>query len=508
MESRKPSTMLVVSVLAIIIALIMIGVLFLQVDIHGPIVISTCVVCFCGVVFLKVGYRDIEKSMIESVVVAMQSIFIMWTVGAVIGTWIKSGIVPSMIYYGLKILSPSIFLFASFVICSIVSLATGTSWGTIGTIGLSLLGISFGLGLPSPVVAGAIISGSYFGDKMSPLSDTTILAPAVAGTDLFLHIKAMLWTTGPTYAIVSAVLLFIGFRFAGGSLDAAKIEAMLSIMRHEFWINPAALIAPIVVIVLSMSKKPALPSIWAGIFIALAFIGIQGGGLKEMFNALQNGYSSTLASTLALDSTDMNAVAKFVADNGLTATPDVILQAAKDIVRLVNRGGMQSMNWTVSLMVMALAFGGAMERCGFFSAILDAIMKRVRTLTGLIFATGISSLLSNCFLGDAYLAIAVPGRIYKPAFDKMGLHPRMLSRTLEDWGTLTAGLVPWCTGGVFCAGTLGVPTLTYLPYAFLLWMNPIVAVIVTYLGIGIYWSAPNGDPVRGGKTRPPELLKE
>ncbi|MDO5115591.1 MAG: Na+/H+ antiporter NhaC [Synergistaceae bacterium] len=501
MEPRKPSLLLVCAISSIIVALIMFGVLFWKVDIHGPIVIATCIVCFCGVAFLKIGYRTLEESMINSVLVAMQSIFIMWTVGVVIGTWITSGIVPSMIYYGLEILSPSIFLLASFIICSIVSLATGTSWGTVGTIGLSLLGISLGLGIPAPIVAGAIISGAFFGDKMSPLSDTTILAPAVAGTDLFLHIKAMIWTTGPTFVIVSVILLFMGFQFSGGNLESAKIDAMLAIMRNEFWISPIAFIAPLVVIGLSASKKPALPSIWAGILIAMAFIAVQGHGPVDMFNALQNGYTSTLAKTLSTAVEDISIITKFIADNELSVAPEVVIQAAKDITRLVNRGGLQSMNWTVSLMVLALAFGGAMECCGFFNVILETIMKGVKTVPGLIFATGVSSLLSNCFLGDAYLSIAVPGRIYKPAFDKMGLHPRMLSRTLEDWGTLTAGLVPWCTGGVFCAGTLGVATLTYLPYAFLLWMNPIVAVVITYLGIGIYWKDINGEPVLG-KKRP------
>lgn len=481
--------------------LITFGVLYWKVDIHGPLAAALCVVSLCGVFFLKVSYKTLEQSMINSIMVAMQSIMILWSVGVVIGTWISAGIVPSMIYYGLEILSPQIFLFASFVICSIVSLATGTSWGTVGTVGLSLLGISFGLGIPAPIVAGAIISGSYFGDKMSPLSDTTVLAPAVAGTDLFLHIKAMIWTTGPTYIIVSAILLLMGTKYSSGTIEVEKINAMLAIMQSEFWISPIALLAPALVIFLSVKKVPALPSIWAGIAVAMVFIVIQGHGPVDVFHIFQNGYKSSIANNLGFGDDNLAAAALFISENGLDITPDIVVASAKDIAGLVNRGGLQSMNWTVSLMVIALSFGGAMECCGFFSVILATVMKRVRRVPGLILATGVSSLLSNCFLGDAYLSIAVPGRIYKPAYEEMGLHPRMLSRTLEDWGTLTAGLVPWCTGAVFCSGALGVSAWAYMPYAFLLWMNPIVAVIITYCGIGIYWNGPNGEPVRS-RTRP------
>lgn len=501
MKSGKKLLLLTWVVCIATAVLITFGVLIWKVDIHGPLAAALCIVSLCGVFLLKIHYKTLEQSMIDSIMVAMQSIMILWSVGVVIGTWISAGIVPSMIYYGLEILSPSIFLFASFFICSVVSLATGTSWGTVGTVGLSLLGISFGLGIPAPIVAGAIISGSYFGDKMSPLSDTTVLAPAVAGTDLFLHIKAMLWTTGPTYIIVSVILLFMGTRYSNGTIEVEKIQAMLAIMQNEFWISPIALVAPAVVIFLSVKKVPALPSIWAGIAIAMVFIVIQGHGPIDMFQIFQTGYKSTLSNNLASGIDNFAAAAQFISEHKLTATPEIVIASAKDIASLVNRGGLQSMNWTVSLMVIALSFGGAMECCGFFTVILSTVMKRVRRVPGLIFATGVSSLLSNCFLGDAYLSIAVPGRIYKPAFEEMGLHPRMLSRTLEDWGTLTAGLVPWCTGAVFCTGALGVSAWEYVPWAFLLWMNPIVAVILTYCGIGIYWQDPSGEPIRS-RTRP------
>ena len=393
-------------------------------------------------------------------------------------------------------------------ICSVVSLATGTSWGTIGTIGLSLLGISLGLGIPAPMVVGAVVSGSYFGDKMSPLSDTTILAPAVAGTDLFLHIRAMMWTTGPSCVIVSAILIYLGFGFADGTLETVKIQAIMKIMEAEFWISPVTLLVPVTVIVLSAMRKPALPSLWTGVFMALAMMVFQGKSITEIFNSIQWGYTAQFSKELLAGAESPEVLVKFIADSGLNLAFEVITGAAKDIVKLVSRGGMQSMNWTASLMVIALVFGSAMEACGFFTAVVEAIIKRVKTVPGMITATGISSVLGNAFLGDAYLAIVVPGRIFKPAFEKMGLHPRMLSRTLEDFGTLTAGLIPWCTGGVFIAGTLGVPTLEYLPYAHLLWVNPLAAIIITYMGIGIFWSGKDGESVKGGKTRPAELMEK
>jgi len=506
MEPRKPSLGLAVVLLLIVAGMIASTVLIFQTDIHITLILSAMLVGCVGVVGLKYDYATIEKGVIDGIMTGMQACLILYTVGPLIGTWIISGVVPTMIYYGLAILSPAIFLFAALIITSIVSLATGTSWGTTGTVGIAIMGIALGLGVPAPLTAGIVISGAYFGDKMSPLSDTTNLAPAVAGTDLFQHIRAMCWTTGPTYVIVAIITIVIGFKYSGGTLDTAKIAAIQALMDAEFWINPIALIAPIAVIGLSAMSKPALPSLWAGIFIALVFAAVQGVGIGDILNIMQNGYSPTVSAAIANAGEDAAALTKALADNHITGiAPDVAAAAAKDVVSLMERGGLQSMNWTISLILCAFTFGFTMDTCGFLKVLLEAIMKPIKSVGGIVAATIASCFVCNLFLGDQYLAIAMPGTMFRPAFQAKGLHPRMLSRSLEDCGTLTSVLVPWNTCGAYQSGVLGVPTFQYIPYAFLNYLNPIIAILMTYMGIGIAWRGKEGEPVLGGKTRPAEL---
>ena len=505
MERRKPSLGLAILVFAAAAAMIAATVLVWEVDIHITLVLSALVAGTIGILFLKYDYESIEKGIIEGIMTGMQACLILYTVGPLVGTWIVSGVVPSMIYYGLSILSPSIFLLATLIICTIVSLATGTSWGTAGTVGIALMGIAIGLGIPAPLTAGIIISGGYCGDKMSPLSDTTNLAPAVAGTDLFQHIRAMCWTTIPTYIIVAVITLVLGFGYAGGELDTGKIAAMQALMDAEFWISPIAFIAPAVVIALSAMGKPALPSLYAGIFVAAGFAAFQGIGIGEILNIMQYGYVPTISADIAGAGEDAAALAKVLADNAITIEPKIALEAANDIVKLMERGGLQSMNWTISLIICAFTFGSTMEVCGFLKVMLEAIMKPIKSVGGMVTATLISCFVCDLFLGDQYLSIAMPGRMFKSAFDEKGLHPRMLSRTLEDAGTLVSVLIPWNTCGAYHSGVLGVSTFEYAPYAFLNYLNPIIASAMTFMGIGIFWRGKDGEPVHGGKTRPENL---
>lgn len=505
MERRKPSLGLAILVFAAAAAMIAATVLVWEVDIHITLVLSALVAGTIGILVLKYDYASIEKGIIEGIMTGMQACLILYTVGPLVGTWIVSGVVPSMIYYGLSILSPSIFLLATLIICTIVSLATGTSWGTAGTVGIALMGIAIGLGIPAPLTAGIIISGGYCGDKMSPLSDTTNLAPAVAGTDLFQHIRAMCWTTIPTYIIVAVITLVLGFGYAGGELDTGKIAAMQALMDAEFWISPVAFIAPAVVIALSAMGKPALPSLYAGIFVAAGFAAFQGIGIGEILNIMQYGYVPTISADIAGAGEDAAALAKVLADNAITIEPKIALEAANDIVKLMERGGLQSMNWTISLIICAFTFGSTMEVCGFLKVMLEAIMKPIKSVGGMVTATLISCFVCDLFLGDQYLSIAMPGRMFKSAFDEKGLHPRMLSRTLEDAGTLVSVLIPWNTCGAYHSGVLGVSTFAYAPYAFLNYLNPIVASLMTFMGIGIFWRGKDGEPVHGGKTRPENL---
>ena len=504
-EPKIPSLGLSILVFLVVAAMIAAAALVWETDIHIVLIFGALLAGLIGVFYLGNPYSKVEKGIIDGIMVGMQACLILYTVGPLIGTWISSGVVPSMIYYGLSILSPSIFLFATLFVCSVVSLATGTSWGTAGTVGIALLGIAIGLGIPAPLTVGIIISGGYFGDKMSPLSDTTNLAPAVAGTDLFQHIRAMCWTTGPTYVIVVLITLVLGARYAGGTLDYSKIEAIQSILAAEFWISPIAFLAPAVVIVLSAMRKPALPALWTGIFVAVVFALVEGTGFGDILEIMQNGYVPALSAEIVGAGEDAAALAKILADNGINFDPKVALEAANDIVTLMEAGGLQSMNHTISLILCAFTFGSTMDVCGYLKVMLEAIMKPIKSVGGMVTAVIMSCFVCDIFLGDQYLSIAMPGTMFKSAFDKSGLHPRMLSRSLEDAGTLLSVLIPWNTCGAYHAGVLGVPTFEYLPYAFLNYLNPIVAIVMSYMGIGIFWRGKDGEPVRGGKTRPAEL---
>lgn len=508
-EFKKPTLIASFMLLIIVAALIAVTVLVWGIDIHITLIFGAIIATFYGIVALKYDYETLEKGIIDGIMTGMQANLILMTVGCLIGTWIVTGVVPSMIYYGLSILSPSIFLLATLIICSIVSLATGTSWGTSGTVGIALMGIALGLGIPAPLTAGIVISGAYFGDKMSPLSDTTNLAPAVAGTDLFQHIRAMVWTTGPTYLIVAAITIVIGFRYSGGDLDYAKIQGLQTLLAAEFWISPVTLLAPAVVIGLSAMRKPAIPSLWAGVGVALVFGIFQNigsgdivGAIGNLVDIMNNGYSPALSAELA--EAEGEALAALLASNNLNLLPEIALEAANDIVELMARGGLQSMMWTISLIICAFTFGSVMETIGCLKVMLEAIMKKVSNVGGMVTAVILSCFVSNVFLGDQYLSIAMPGRMFKSAFDEAGLHPRMLSRSLEDSGTLVSVLIPWNTCGAYHFSVLGVPTLQYAPYAFLNYLNPIVAIVLTYMGIGISWRGKDGEPVVA-RTRPANL---
>ncbi len=475
-----------------------------ETDVHVPLVLSTMVAGILAMTRMKVSWAVLEDAMLSSILMGMQAVLILYTVGMLIGSWMLSGVVPSMISYGLNVISPSIFLIATLLICSVVSLATGTSWGTAGTVGIALLGIGSGLGIPAPICAGFVVSGAYFGDKMSPLSDTTNLAPAMAGTDLFQHIRAMCWTTAPTYIIVLVVAAVMGSRYSSGTLDVHNIEALQHLMTGEFGISPWGLLPPLLVIGLAAGKKPAIPSIFAGVLAGCVLAIIQGAGAGALLDVLQNGYKPDLAGKIVDAGKDLAAVTHILAQAGISnVDPESAMGAAATLKELLSRGGLQSMNWTVSLILCALCFGGVLDRCGFLEVLLEALLKKVKTVGGLVTSVIASCILSNIFTGDQYISLVLPGRMFKSRFEKAGLHARMLSRSLEDSGTLTSALVPWNTCGAFQSKALGVPTMAYFPYAILNWLNPVIAVLMTYLGIGIAWRmGKNGDDFVISRTKP------
>lgn len=428
-------------------------------DPHIPILASAGV---AAIVAISSGqsWKDLEDGMVETIGMSLQAILILAIIGMVIGTWILAGVVPTMIYYGLKIISPGIFLAATCLICAIVSLATGSSWTTAGTVGIALIGVGQGLNIPLPMVAGAIISGAYFGDKMSPLSDTTNLAPAMAGANLFDHIRHMIFTTGPSLIISLIIYAILGMKYAGNQLDAGNINEMLETMAANFSISPLLLIPPILVIVMVVMKVPAIPGLIGGSVLGGIFAAIfQGAGMTDIIGAAHYGFS---------------------ADTGVAAVDD-----------LLSRGGLDSMMWTISLILVAMCFGGIMEKSGMLSALAAKILTFAKGTGSLVTATIFTCIFTNLVAGDQYLSIVVPGRMYKPMYDELGLHPKNLSRVLEDSGTLTSPLIPWNTCGAFMMTTLGVHPFAYLPYAFLNLINPLISIFYGFTGITMEKVAPS-----------------
>jgi NhaC family Na+:H+ antiporter len=503
---RMPTLFEAIAVMVFACVCILSAIQIWETDAHIPLVVSSFVASVIAMWRLKVRWAVIEDAMLSSILMGMQACLILYTVGMLIGVWILSGVVPSMIYYGLDFIAPGIFLMAALIICSVVSLATGTSWGTTGTVGIALIGVGAGLGIPAPVSAGFIISGAYLGDKMSPLSDTTNLAPAMAGTDLFQHIRAMCWTTIPTYLIVCVVGVIMGVKYSGGTLDTEAINAIQTLMKAEFYISPLCLIPPVIVIGLAAMKKPAVPSIFSGVIAGVVLALVEGVGLGDLFEVLQNGFVADLpAKIVELGAEELVGITALLTGASVVGVlPEHAFGAAETLKELLTRGGLQSMNWTVSLILCALSFGGVLERCGFIEVILARVLKGVKTVGGLIFSVIVSCFLTNALTGDQYISIVVPGRMFKKRFEDVGLHSRMLSRSLEDSGTLTSALIPWNTCGAYQSTTLGVPTVEYLPYAILNWLNPIVAVTITYLGIGVAWKADNAEGFVISRNKPSE----
>lgn len=421
-------------------------------EVHIPLVLGALVAAAVAMWRLGYTWSEIEEGIIGTISGTLQAIIILAIIGMIIGTWILGGIVPTLIYYGLQILTPSLFLVAACLLCCVVSLATGSSWTTAGTVGIALMGVAAGLGVPGPMAAGAIISGAYFGDKMSPLSDTTNLAPAMAGATLFDHVRHMVYTTGTSLAIALVGFGILGAGFAGKTLDVANINAILDLMRSSFSLNPLLLLVPIIVIVMVAKKVPAIPGLFIGTLLggAAAMI-FQGATFAGVMDAMQNGVVSETGNEI-LDS-------------------------------LLTRGGYQSMMWTISLILAALTFGGVLEKTGMLETIGKVILKFAKSTGALVTATVFTSIFTNVLAGDQYLSLVLPGKMYKEEFHKRGLAPRNLSRCLEDAGTLTSPLVPWNTCGATMSTYLGIPTIEYLPYCFLNLVNPIVSIVFGFTGI-------------------------
>lgn len=444
----------IISFLGLIIVM-SIGIMKFEVDPHIPMFIG---VIIAAIVTMSLGYtwKSIEGMMVDGISKAMQSILILAIVGMMIGVWLISGTIPTMIYYGLKLLSPKIFLVAAVLICSITALATGTSWGTMGTMGLALIGIGYGLGMPVGPTAGAILAGAYFGDKLSPLSDTTNLAPAMAGTDVFTHVKYMLKSTIITYVIALVFFGVYGFMHVSkGAVDTSQVEVLVNGLADNFNVNPILLLPPLIVILSIALKIPAIPGITLGMLSAAI--------LAPFF---QDGVTFGMI----LD----------VSRNGFVCETDVA--ALND---LLSTGGLMDMSSSILMTIIAMMFGGIMEGSGQLAVVIDAITKRIKSDAGLIGATEVTCVLSNAVMPEQYISILVPGRMYAPAYRKAGIHPKSLSNALESAGTVTSCLVPWNTCGMFIASTLGVSASVYAPWAVFNYLMPIVCLAMAFMGITV-----------------------
>jgi Na+:H+ antiporter, NhaC family len=418
--------------------------------------------------YLGFDWNKLHEGILKSINSSMGAVLILLVIGALAGTWMISGIVPTMIYYGLKILNPSIFLLAACLISAIISISTGSSWSTIATVGVALLGIGTALGINEGMIAGAIISGAYFGDKMSPLSDTTNLAPAMAGTDLFTHIKYMTYTTIPTLSITLVIFVILGVNI-NPEISSGSIDSLLKALESKFYISPILFIVPIIVIVLIIKKVDALPALLVGSLLgAFAAVIFQSDVVKEI-SGIKSDY---------VKASYMSIFQSMANETNLTTDNEIVNG-------LISTRGMKGMLNTIWLVFCAMSFGGVMEACGLLDRITDSIVKKAKSTGSLIATTASTCIFFNATVSDQYLAIVVPGKMFAKTYRDRGLAPENLSRTLEDSGTVTSVLFPWNTCGATQASVLGVATGTYWMYCFFNLLSPIMTIVFAYFNIKI-----------------------
>ncbi|SIS85889.1 Na+/H+ antiporter NhaC [Belliella pelovolcani] len=437
------------------------------------LVISSAVAALIAVFRLRIKWETLQDGIVKSISSAMSSILILLLIGALAGTWMLSGIVPAMIYYGLQVLNPTIFLIAAVIVSAVVSISTGSSWTTVATVGVALLGIGKALGFGEGIIAGAIISGAYFGDKMSPLSDTTNLAPAMAGTDLFTHIRHMTKTTVPSILITLVIFGVIGFT-TGAEGSVEQVKGISAVILEKFNINGWLFIVPVVVLILIIKKVPAVPALLAGALL---------GGIFAIIFQPQIIYLIASEEGVSYAYSAFKAVM-------MALYGEISVVTSNDVVNeLLITGGMAGMLNTIWLIICAMIFGGIMEESRMLAVLAEAVIRKVHSIGSLVASTAATCMFFNVTTSDQYLAILVPGRMYADIYRKRGLKPENLSRTLEDSATVTSVLVPWNTCGATQASVLGVATLTYAPYCFFNIISPFMTIMYGYLKLGInYYS--------------------
>lgn len=443
-----------------VFALISIGMFAYAISIH--------VILFLALIWVSLqarwlgySFTAIRHMMDDGIIKALPAIYIFLLIGMVIASFMQSGTIASLLYYGIDLLNPTIFLSAGFVLCSLMSVATGTSWGTVGTIGVVLIGIGDAIGIPLPLVAGMIVSGATFGDKLSPISDTTNLAAMSAGTQLYRHIGSMLYTTVPTFIVVFGIYSVWGWEYGGKELPIAHIEEIRTALADAYQLNLWITILPFLLMFgLSIKRYAAEVSMtWSIVLAMLIAVLYQGKDGIEVANALWMNSAGT---------------------TGIA-----------NIDELLGRGGVYSMAWTLLLSILALALGGILHHAGFLRVLLENVIARIQRVSTLIAATIASGLIGNMTLGEAYISIILNCQLLKRAFEEKKLDRAVLSRSVEEGSTLTAGLIPWTTAGTFYLATLGIPVLEYAPYALLNLLNPIISIAMAMMGIGLLRNSHN-----------------
>lgn len=425
-----------------------------------PIII--CSAFIAGIIALRLGYKwdDMQKAIVEKIASALPATLILWSVGLLIGALMFSGAVPMIIYYGVQMINPKFILVTAFLSSAILAIVTGTSWGAAGTIGVAMMGIAGGLGISLPATAGAVVSGAFFGDKLSPLSDTTNLAPMAAGSELYEHIKHMLYTTVPASLLAMVVYLFVGFSASGDLVRPESVQLMMDQLDTMFNFNIVLLLPFVLVILGSVKKWPTIPTM-LGTSLLTVVLGaaVQGFNIVDGFTSLISGFNIEMT--------------------GFTGTP------TEEVIKLINRGGVASVTSTTVLIYCAMGFAGIVSMSGMLDVVLDLLMSKVKSTAGIIISTIVSCFTVAFVTGSSYLSILVPGELFKEVYPKKNLHPKNLSRTLEDSGTVLVPLIPWSAAGAYMTATLGVDTLQYLPWAILNYSGIVFAIIFAITGFGI-----------------------
>ncbi len=474
-QPRMPKVWEALLPVAAIMVFMIVGTVVWGMDPHIPLVLACVVTAF---VAAACGYKwdAIITGALDSVKSAVEALLIILCVGMLIGSWVWAGTMPAMVYYGLKFISPSVFLALGLVLTAIVGLATGSSWTASGTVGVALMGVAMGLGISAPLAAGMIIAGAYTGDKLSPLSDSTNVAAAAAGTPLYDHVGAMMTTTVPSFVISFVLYLIVGFVVIDTSgYDASLAQGIMDAIAENFYLSPWIMLPVLVVIFAAVKRIPAIPSLLlAAAVAAVIAIFAQGASVPDVLIGLQAGFSIETGNEYA-DS-------------------------------LLNRGGLDSMLWTISLIMFALAYGGMMEKCRFVESLMGGIVKRVKSTASLVAATIITGIICDVILTDQYLAIMIPSRMFRDEFDKRDLSRSFLSRTTEDGATLWSPMIPWNGCGAYQAATLGVHNFAFMPFAFVNLINPVLAVVITAFGIGVKYKEYDG--LRGAELRAAKAKKK